>query len=350
MRRLALLIAALPALALAQTKEDAVLKALNDYVAANKVVGASLAIHKTNGSTFHAAAGFQDRERSIGASVDTVYRLGSISKPVTALAALQLVQEGKLSLFANIAQYVPEWTNKEAGITLRHLLTHTSGVRHYVATKRDTYYEPFTVAKSLDVFKDDPLLFQPGERVSYSTHAFSLVARMVETAGGQDFKSAIKSRISDRTNSPTLALEDRSIANAFRTRLYSIRTGADSILETREEDISWKSGGGGMESSAPDLARFGIATMTNGLLDPQLTDFMFQSQTVAGKGTNRGLGWSFGPHGQPEHGGAQQGCRCLMVLDREHGTVYVVMTNTGGNHPIGQLMAAVINAWGERKV
>jgi CubicO group peptidase (beta-lactamase class C family) len=105
-----------------------------------------------------------------------------------------------------------------------------------------------------------------------------------------------------------------------------------------------------MESSAPDLARFGLAAMTGKLLGKQLTDFMFQKQTVDGLATERGLAWSFGPHGQPEHGGAQQGCRTLMVLDREHGTVYVVMTNTGGNHPIGQLMAAVMTAWGERKI
>jgi serine beta-lactamase-like protein LACTB len=345
-----LIVLCLAPIALAQTRDEAVAKAVSDYIAANRVVGASVAIHKVDGTVLNASAGLRDREAGKGATPDTLFRLGSISKPVTAVAALQLVQEGKLSLFANVAKYVPEWPKTDVPITLRHLLTHSSGIRHYVATKRDLFFDRKTVAQSLDVFKDDPLLFQPGERVSYSTHAFSLVARMVETAGGQDFATAIRARISDKSAATTLALEDRSQPNANRSQLYSIRTNAESTLETIAEDISWKSGGGGMEASAPDLARFGLAAMTGKLLDKQLTDFMFQSQNVGGLDTDRGLGWSFSPFGQPEHGGAQQGCRCLMVLDREHGTVYVVMTNTGGNHPIGQLMTAVINAWGERKV
>lgn len=333
--------------ALAQARTEAVAKALNDYVAQHKIVGASVAIMKEMESHSF-GSGMADREKGVGVNQDTVFRLGSISKPVTAVAALQLVQEGKLSLFAPASRYAPEWTTPN--VTLRHLLTHSSGIRHYVATKRDVFYNRMSVAQSLDVFKDDPLLFQPGERVSYSTHAFSLVARMVETASGSDFASYVRANVANRAEATTLALEDRSVANSNRSKLYSIRANAESVLESVEEDISWKSGGGGMESSAKDLARFGFAAMTGKLLDKQMTDFMFQPQVVGGLDTNKGLGWSFSPFGQPEHGGAQQGCRCLMVLDREHGTVYVVMTNTGGNHPIGQLMTSVINAWGERKV
>ncbi len=336
-------------IALAQDRTEAVAKALNDYIAQHKVVGASVAIVK-QGVHVQVGAGWADREGGVQVTQDTVFRLGSISKPVTAVASLQLVQEGKLSLFANVARAVPEWPKADAPITLRHLLTHTSGVRHYIVSKRDVFYERKTVVQSLDVFKDDALLFKPGERVSYSTHAFSLVARMVETASGSDFATYVREKVAKPAGAPTLALEDRTVAQPNRSRLYSIRANADSALEVREEDISWKSGGGGMEASAHDLARFGLAAMTARLLDAHLTDFMFQPQTIGGLETNRGLGWSFSPFGQPEHGGAQQGCRCLMVLDREHGTVYVVMTNTGGGHPIGQLMASVINAWGERKV
>jgi CubicO group peptidase (beta-lactamase class C family) len=346
---LALSLFALTAIAQERTDSTAVAKALSDYVAQHKVVGAAVAIMKQNQSAFF-GAGLADREKGVAVDQNTLFRLGSISKPVTAIAALQLVQEGKLSLFANVAMYAPEWTKVDAPITLRHLLTHTSGIRHYIAAKRDVYYERMSVAKSLDVFKDDPLLFQPGERVSYSTHAFSLVARVVETAGAQDFATAIRSRIAEKSGATTLALEDRAVENPARSQIYAIRADEESLLEARAEDISWKSGGGGMEASAPDLARFGFAAMTGKLLDKQMTDFMFQPQTVGALDTKRGLGWDFSPFGQPEHGGAQQGCRCLMVLDREHGTVYVVMTNTGGSHPIGQLMMAVINAWGERKV
>ncbi|MEX2242957.1 MAG: serine hydrolase domain-containing protein [Fimbriimonadaceae bacterium] len=344
------LLAALPCLVFPQAREEAVRKALADYIASNTVVGASVAIVKPDGTQFAAGAGFQDRESSAAATDKTIYRLGSISKPVTTIAALKLVEEGKLSLFTRVRTYVPELPEAYAPVTLRHLLTHTSGVRHYIAAKRDVFYKRFTVSESVGVFKDDPLIFPTGERVSYSTHAFSLVARLVEVASGQEFGAYVRANVATPSGSPTLALEDRSATNPHRSKLYTIQARAQSALVTQEEDISWKSGGGGMESSAPDLARFGLAAMTGKLLGKQLTDFMFQKQTVDGLATGGGLTWSFGPHGQPEHGGAQQGCRTLMVLDREHGTVYVVMTNTGGNHPVGQLMAAVMTAWGERKI
>lgn len=336
--------------AFAQTPEDAVRRVLSDYLAQNRVVGATVAILKTDGKSVVVSAGFQDREGKVAATANTRYRLGSISKPVAAMAALQLVQEGKLSLFANVGETVPEWPHREAGITLRHLLTHTSGIRHYVPGKNDTYFRRFTVAESLNVFKDDPLLFKPGERVSYSTHAFSLVARMVEIAGGKPFAEAIRDRIATPSGSPSLALEDRRVADANRSKLYSLRSDGDSVLETREEDISWKSGGGGMESSAPDLARFGLAALQGKLLDKQMTDFMFQPQVVGGLKTERGLGWDFSPFQEPAHGGAQQGCRTMLMLDRVNGTAYAIMTNTGGNHPIGTLSRAVVNAWGERKI
>ncbi len=344
-RLIALLSLFLSAVSWAQTQQAAVKKVLDDYVAANRVVGASVAVLKDDGVLFAAGAGFQDREQKLAAGPETVYRLGSISKPVTAVAAMQMVEAGKISLFSYVGVHVPEWPDKKAHITLRHLLTHTSGIRHYIATKRDVYFEPFTVTRSLDVFKGDDLLFKPGERVSYSTHAFSLVARMVETASGEEFAAYVSKRVAGPADAPSLSLEDRSKPNANRSQLYDWVGNGDPMRAVFIENISWKSGGGGMESSAPDLARFGRAVLTNKLLASQTTDFMFQKQVVDGLDTGRGIGWDLDSAGNPEHGGAQQGCRALMKIDKATRTVFVVMTNTGGSHPIGQLLQGVITAW-----
>jgi CubicO group peptidase (beta-lactamase class C family) len=341
-----LAVACFAALAASQTKEESVQKALDDYIAANKVVGASVSIITADGAVFATGSGFQDRENKVAATGETVYRLGSISKPITAVAALQLVEQNRLSLFSNVTMSAPEWPDKGVNLTLRHLLTHTGGVRHYTPTKRDMFFEPYTVARSLDVFKDDDLLFKPGERVSYSTHAFSLVARMVEVASGKGFAAYLYDQVSLPAGATTLSIEDRSIPKDARTQLYGlIANGSQPSRELFIENITWKSGGGGMESSAPDLARFGHALVTGKLLSAQLTDFMLQRQTVDGLDTGRTLGWALDPAGNPEHGGAQQGCRTFMKIDRETKTVYVVMTNTGGSHPIGQLLASVIDAW-----
>jgi CubicO group peptidase (beta-lactamase class C family) len=335
----------LPGALAAQNREDAVKKVVEDYVAQHKVVGASVAVLLEDGTLFAMGAGFQDREGQKPATGDTVYRLGSISKPVTAVAALQLVEQNRLSLFADARMSAPEWPDKGSLLTLRHLLTHTGGVRHYLPTKRDVYFEPYSVARSLDVFKDDELLFKPGEKVSYSTHAFSLVARMVEFGSAKGFAAYVADHVSAPAGATTLAVEDRSVPKDARTQLYDKIGDGEPSRALFVENITWKSGGGGMESSAPDLARFGMALLTNKLLSSQLTDFMLQRQTVDGLDTGRALGWALDAAGNPEHGGAQQGCRTFMKLDRATKTVFVVMTNTGGNHPIGQLLSGVVNAW-----
>ena len=94
----------LGAVALAQARTEAVAKAISDYVAQHKIVGASVAIVKELESHGF-AVGLADREKGVGVNQDTLFRLGSISKPVTAVAALQLVQEGKLSLDAPMKDF-----------------------------------------------------------------------------------------------------------------------------------------------------------------------------------------------------------------------------------------------------
>lgn len=345
-RRLAAaVLLALAASAWPQSRETAVQAALGEYIAAHSVVGASVAVLEKDGTLFVSGAGFQDREGKIPATGDTIYRLGSISKPVTAIAAMQMVEAGKLSLFADVRQIVPDWPDKGAFITLRHLLTHTSGIRHYIPLKRDVFYERFSVARSLDVFRSDDLLFKPGERVSYSTHAFSLVARMVEIASGETFAEFVRAHIGKPAGAATLSLENRAVPNQARSMLYTRGTTGDPVRPKQEEDVSWKNGGGGMESSAPDLARFAMAVLRNQLTASPTTDFLFQRQTVDGLDTKRALGWALDADGNPEHSGAQQGCRTSMRIDVRAGRVIVVMTNTDGNHPIADLLKAVSDAW-----
>lgn len=342
---LAALLALVAAAAWPQGREAAVRQALETYLAKHHVVGASAAILERDGTHYEIGAGFQDRETKVAADAKTIYRLGSVSKPVTAVAAMQLVEAGRLSLFSAVSSRVPEWPDKGAPISLRHLLTHTSGIRHYVAGKSDVFYEPFTVARSLDVFKDDDRLFQPGAKVSYSTHAFSLVARLVEVGSKETFARYIAAHVSAPAGAATLRLEDRSKPDASRSALYSVNSIGIATRAAREQNISWKSGGGGMESSAPDLARFAMAVLKNQLTRPQTTDFMFQKQVVDGLDTERGLGWALDAQGDPAHGGAQQGCRSFLAIDRKAGRVVVVLTNTDGDHPVEELAEAVAKAW-----
>lgn len=127
----------------------------------------------------------QDESRS-GVSK---FRIGSVSKPLTAFAVGRLVEEGKLDLDAPVQQYVPDFPKKRWTFTIRQVAGHLAGIRHYkdFSTEgfRTEHYS--TVTESLDTFKDDPLLHEPGSEYSYSSYGWNLMSAVVETASKEEF-------------------------------------------------------------------------------------------------------------------------------------------------------------------
>ena len=320
-------------------------KAFEKHLAENGIVGGSVAIVKDGNVLFAEGFGWQDRDARIKATGNTVYRLASISKPVTTIAAMQLVESGKMSLFAHAQRYAPAFPKKEYTFTLRHLLTHTSGIRHYVALRNDNSSRRIDkTSDAIEKFADDDLLFEPGTRYRYSTHAFTLVALMIEGASGMTFEEYLKKNVFELPSRGTLRLEKREIENKQRSQLYQKDRSGVGQIPTTVEDNSWKYAGGGMESSPIDLARFGDAVLHNELLKKETVDFMWSPQSFGEFDSGRGLGWELTAEGNPVHSGSQQGSRTFLYVDRETDFVYCVMTNTSG-HDVGALMIAVIEAW-----
>jgi CubicO group peptidase (beta-lactamase class C family) len=162
---LAFLCAALPATAggLSQETTAQLEKVIAGEVARQKIPGMAAAVVVDRRVAWSKGFGLADVENSVPVQSNTVFRLASLSKPITAVAILQLVEKGQLDLDAPIQKYVPAFPEKPGPITSRHLLAHTSGIRHYrddseqLSTRR---YDSLSAA--LTIFKDDPLLFQPG--------------------------------------------------------------------------------------------------------------------------------------------------------------------------------------------
>ena len=130
------------------------------------------------------------------ASPASVFRIASISKPIAATAVLQLVERGLVSLDDPIQRFAPWFPRKPQGeIRIRHLLTHTSGIRHYRGNEmnsRDTYP---SVERAAAIFKDDPLLFAPGDQYAYSTYGYNLLAAVVESASGRSFDDYLRTNV-----------------------------------------------------------------------------------------------------------------------------------------------------------
>lgn len=307
-----------------------------------QAVGYAVGLVQDGRIVFLKGYGLADRENSIPVDRATRFRWASVSKPLTAVAAMQLVESGRLDLDRDVRAYVPEWPDHGATITSRHLLCHQSGVRHYANGKiipnRRTYADehPFrNVVTALDVFKDSPLLFPPGERFSYSTHAYILLSAVVERAGGKPFARQVRERIAAPLGMRTLSADRqwKEIPN----RAVGYRKVGGEIERSGDSDVSWKLGGGGFLSTIDDMALFAAAIVRRELLQPETWEEMWTPQKDGkGRATAYGLGFRATGEGDAlrvEHSGAQQKTRTHLATLPRRGLAAVAMTNSEYGNP-----------------
>lgn len=353
MRRIALvpILVATAGLALAQgggsPRIERVRKAIEDYMAENKVVGANIAIASKGQLVFRQGFGMSDVENEVAVKTGTIFRLGSVSKVITATAVMQLVEQRKIDLDADIRKYVPEFPEKDHVVTVRHILTHTSGIRHYKALEAENFQQFRSVAGSFSRFVNDALLHKPGEKSTYSTYAFNLLARAVETASGMDFPDYLQEHIFKIADMPDSGVED--IRGILKNRVRGYERLADGRLVNAEfANISYKWAGGGMVSTSQDLCKFGIALMYGKLMKPETVQQMWTSQRLAsGELLAQSLGWQtafFNEIPIVMHGGAQQGTRSVFMINPTDEFVVAVLTNYENHNP-RMLGAAVRDAW-----
>ena len=175
-----------PSSSLSAEQQLALDELLESYRAKHGIPGLSAAIAREGSVIWARGYGLADVENDVPARPDTAYRSASIGKSITATVAMRLVERGELDLDAPIQQYTDAFPAKPWPITARHLLTHTSGIRHY-GGPRDREEQTSTVhyasvADALAPFRDDPLLFEPGTDWSYSTYGYDVLGCVLEGA------------------------------------------------------------------------------------------------------------------------------------------------------------------------
>jgi serine beta-lactamase-like protein LACTB, mitochondrial len=254
--------------------------------------GMSIAVVVNDRIAWSSGFGLADVENEVPATATTVYRIASISKPIAATAVMQLVERGRVTLDDPVQKYVPAFPAKgEQVVTVRHLMTHTSGIRHYrdgEMESRDTFE---TVTDALRIFKDDPLLFAPGTKYSYSTYAYNLLAGVVETASGLSFEQYLKNHVWGPAGMSATYFDHVDALIPKRAEQY-VRAGS-SWRNAPYADLSNKWAGGGILSTAEDLARFHVALDEGKLLKPATLKEMYTPYRLAdGAESTYGLGWN----------------------------------------------------------
>ncbi len=313
-------------------------KAVSAFMAANGVPGVSAAVVLDGELVWSEGFGMADLENSAPATPATLFRLGSISKPITATAIMQLSERGKLDLDAEVQKYCPAFPKKEWPITTRELLGHLGGIRHYNPDGKgdvpdDSAKHFASMEEALTVFAGDPLVAKPGTKFNYSTYGYTVIGCVLEGASSEKYVNFVKENIFGPAGMEETQEDNFFAVVPHRSRWYH-KDKAGVVQNAGVLDSSYKIPGGGLISSADDMARFEIAIMANKLLKPATREAMWTPQKAAdGSQNGYALGWGtqkkFGL-AIVEHTGSQQGTSTSMILVPERRAGIVVLANMDG--------------------
>jgi CubicO group peptidase (beta-lactamase class C family) len=249
--------------------------------------GLSVAVGIDDELVYSAGFGLADVENNVPARGNTVYRIASISKTFGAVSVLQLTERGKVQLDDPITKYAPSFAHP---VTLRQIMLHTSGIRHYKPGENNSKVRYTSLADAIKHFAGDPLTFPAGSKTLYSSHAYNLLAGVVETGSGMPLESYLHENIYKPAKLTATHLEfaERIVPN--RARGYEMRNG--ELRNVIYDDLSVKWFGGGMISSAEDLIRYSIALQQGTLLKAESVKLMDTPGTLTdGTPILYSLGW-----------------------------------------------------------
>jgi CubicO group peptidase (beta-lactamase class C family) len=285
--------------------------ALQPCVDSHEIAGAVTLVADKDKVLSVDTAGYSDLAAKTPMRADNMFWIASMTKPITTTAILMLQEEGKLSVDDPVAKYVPELAHlktadgKPAKLTLRHLLTHTSGMGD--ATKQESRTAR-TLADLIPHFADKPLQFEPGSKWEYCQSGINTLGRIVEVASGESFPEFLQKRLFDplKMKDTTFYPKREQIA-----RLAKSYKAADGKLEEspigffgRRDPTAhdhYPAANGGLFSTAADYGRFCRMLLNRGSLDgrryltPDSVNLMSTIQTGDLKtGFTEGNGWGLG--------------------------------------------------------
>lgn len=304
---------------------------VSKFMATSQAPGVSIAVVVNGEYAWSAGFGMADLENFVPATSTTLYRLASVSKPLTATAAMRLVESGRLDLDAPVQKYCPAFPAKDSPVTTREVLEHLGGIRHYRTESDDDpeiantkHFE--SIEAGLKLFAGDPLVSKPGTKFNYSTHGYTLAGCVIEGASHQKYVDYLRASIFVPAGMTHTQADDRYAIIPSRTRFYH-KNKSGSVVNADFLDSSYKIPGGGWLSSAEDMAQFEVAILNDRLLRRATRDAMWTPEKTS---PGYALGWGLLKNGdriEMGHGGGQQGTSTFMLVAPVQRDGVVVLIN-----------------------
>lgn len=301
------------------------------YLETSNIPGALVAI-ASRGEIIHLETyGMANVELSAPVTDNTVFEIGSISKQFVSAAVMLLVQENRLGLDDPIESFIADIPSEWLGITVRQLLTHTSGIPDYEEiASYDIYGERLTPEEIIQIAHSRPMDFTPGTGWYYSNTGYFLLSMIVERVEGQPLGQVLKSRIFDPVGMTQTRLADPEAIIEHRAAGYWINKTGD-LINRRPTETSSTLGAGGILSSVYDLVKWDEALYGNDLLSADSKADMWEPTRLPnGERTRYGFGWFVNPYNglaRQYHGGQVAGFVAQFVRFTEQEISVILFMN-----------------------
>jgi serine beta-lactamase-like protein LACTB, mitochondrial len=300
------------------------------FMERHEVPGLSAAVVVGRELRWSAAFGVADVENGVRMRTGSVLRLASVSKPFTATAVMQLAEKGKVDLGAPLQAVLADFPLKPGTLTVRHLLSHQSGIRNWTPEEFRNARRFTSVDEAVRVFADDPLAFTPGSKTLYSSFGYTVLGSVIERASGVRYGEYLRVNVFEPAGLESARVDEVEALVPHRVHGYQ-RTSDGRLLNSSLSDVSNRAPGGGLCATAEDVARFASALLKGNLLKPASVEAMFRMQrTRDGKLTGYGLGWllrTTNNRREVYHHGGQPRVSTILMLLPDHGVAIVLLCN-----------------------
>jgi CubicO group peptidase (beta-lactamase class C family) len=303
---------------------------INGLVKANQFSGAVL-VARDGRVLVSKGYGFANLEDETPNTPQTRFRLGSITKQFTATAIMMLEERGKLSAQDSICKYVEDCPQAWQAVTIRHLLSHTSGVPNFTSFPEypKTMTQPATVDSLIARFKDKPLDFQPGERWSYSNSGYVLLGHVIEKLSGKSYEAFLQENIFDPLKMTNTGYD--SPARIIKHRAAGYMPRGNVLINAPYLDMTIPHAAGALYSTVEDLYLWDQALYTERLISKKSFDAMFTPVK-----NDYGYGWGISKQyglTRISHGGGINGFVTYISRYPEAKALVVVLSNFAHANP-----------------
>lgn len=299
--------------------------------------GATVLVARGEEILYTKAFGMANLELQIPMRIDHVFRIGSITKQFTAVAILQLVEQGKLSLQDELTKFIPDYPTQGNKITIENLLTHTAGIRNFSSIEEVTKQGmvDFTPNEMIDLFKNQPIRFTPGTKWEYSNSGYFLLGYIIELITGESYATYLEKHIFQPTG-----MHDSRYASD--RKIVSNRADGYSMSDQGIENSAYLSmtqpyAAGAIQSTVEDLYKWNKAVHSNKLITKQSLDrALTPFKLASGEETKYGYGWRFGyVQESPSlwHGGMINGFIAMAMYLPNEDVFVAVLSNCDCNSP-----------------